>query len=95
MSFSSQVKEELAGHVSKARHCRLAELAAILGGCGRIRFNPPSIEVQSERSAVVKKEPARDSMVRSKNRPMQKTAISYTIIPAAAQTRMVTKPCFR
>lgn len=55
MSFSSQVKEELAGHVSKARHCRLAELAAILGGCGRIRFSPPSIEVQSERSAVVKK----------------------------------------
>ena len=55
MSFSSQVKEELAGHMSKARHCRMAELAAILGGCGRIRFNPPSIEVQSERSAVVKK----------------------------------------
>ena len=55
MSFSSKVKEELAGHVSKARHCRIAELAAILGGCGRIRFNPPSIEVQSESSAVVKK----------------------------------------
>ena len=55
MSFSSKVKEELAGHVSKARHCRLAELAAILGGCGRIRFNPPSIEVQSESSAVVTK----------------------------------------
>ncbi|MBQ7050271.1 MAG: DNA-binding protein WhiA, partial [Firmicutes bacterium] len=55
MSFSSKVKEELAGHVSKARHCRMAELAAILGGCARIRLNPPSIEVQSESSAVVKK----------------------------------------
>ncbi len=55
MSFSSKVKEELAGHVSKARHCRMAELAAILGGCGRIRLTPPSIEVQSESSAVVKK----------------------------------------
>lgn len=55
MSFSSRVKEELAGHVSKARHCRLAELAAILGVCGRIRLNPPCIEVQSESSAVVKK----------------------------------------
>ncbi len=55
MSFSSKVKEELAGHVSKARHCRMAELAAILGSCGRIRLTPPSIEVQSESSAVVKK----------------------------------------
>ena len=55
MSFSSKVKEELAGHVSKARHCRMAELAAILGGCARIRLTPPSIEVQSESSAVVKK----------------------------------------
>jgi len=55
MSFSSKVKEELAGHVSKARHCRRAELAAILGGCARIRLTPPSIEVQSESSAVVKK----------------------------------------
>ena len=55
MSFSSKVKEELAGHVSKARHCRIAELAAILGGCARIQLTPPSIEVQSESSAVVKK----------------------------------------
>lgn len=55
MSFSSKVKEELAGHVSKARHCQLAELSAILGVCGRIRLNPPKIEIQSENSAVVKK----------------------------------------
>lgn len=55
MSFSSKVKEELAGHISKARHCRTAELAAILGGCAHIRLTPPSIEIQSESSAVVKK----------------------------------------
>lgn len=30
MSFSREVKSELAGHVPKARHCQLAELAAIL-----------------------------------------------------------------
>ena len=30
MSFSGNVKEELAGHVSPARHCQLAELAALL-----------------------------------------------------------------
>ena len=30
MSFSSEVKEELAGQISPARHCQIAELAAIL-----------------------------------------------------------------
>ncbi len=30
MSFSSDVKEELAKQVSKSRHCQLAELAGII-----------------------------------------------------------------
>ena len=30
MSFSGLVKEELAAHVDLARHCQLAELAALL-----------------------------------------------------------------
>lgn len=30
MSFSQDVKEELSGHLARARHCQLAELAAIL-----------------------------------------------------------------
>lgn len=34
MSFSSEVKEELAKHISPARHCQLAELAAIMNSCG-------------------------------------------------------------
>lgn len=35
MSFSGEVKEELAKHISSARHCQLAELAAILHFCGQ------------------------------------------------------------
>ncbi|MBE5883911.1 MAG: DNA-binding protein WhiA [Lachnospiraceae bacterium] len=35
MSFSSKVKEELAKHYSAARHCQLAELAAIMNFCGQ------------------------------------------------------------
>ena len=35
MSFSGEVKEELARHYSSARHCRMAELAAILCFCGQ------------------------------------------------------------
>lgn len=36
MSFSGKVKEELASHISTARHCQIAEMAAILHFCGRI-----------------------------------------------------------
>jgi DNA-binding protein WhiA len=37
MSFSSGVKEELSRKLPKARHCQLAECAALLGLCGTIR----------------------------------------------------------
>ena len=36
MSFSGNVKEELSEHWSSARHCQIAELAAILGLCGSL-----------------------------------------------------------
>ena len=36
MSFSSEVKEELSRQDTSARHCRLAELAAIIGMCGDV-----------------------------------------------------------
>lgn len=37
MSFSGEVKEELAGHIGKSRHCQLAELAALTVFEGRCR----------------------------------------------------------
>ena len=40
MSFSHKVKEELARVMTNARHCQLAELAAIIGMCGRIYTTP-------------------------------------------------------
>ena len=36
MSFSGQVKEELSAVIPTARHCQIAELAAILQFCGRL-----------------------------------------------------------
>lgn len=36
MSFSKEVKEELSKQISLARHCQIAELAAIISLCGRI-----------------------------------------------------------
>ena len=35
MSFSSEVKNELAKRMSPARHCQIAELAAIMNLCGQ------------------------------------------------------------
>ncbi len=37
MSFSSDVKKELLAVQEQARHCQIAELAAMLGGAGRIQ----------------------------------------------------------
>lgn len=39
MSFSSEVKEELSRQLSPARHCRIAELAALLNVCGRVEIS--------------------------------------------------------
>lgn len=36
MSFSGKVKEELGSQVSRARHCQLAELAALFSCCGQV-----------------------------------------------------------
>ena len=35
MSFSSDVKEELSTRIDMARHCQIAEFAAIMGMSGR------------------------------------------------------------
>lgn len=36
MSFSAEVKEELSTHISKSRHCQIAEFAGIFVFCGHI-----------------------------------------------------------
>ena len=58
MSFSSRVKEELSRQVSPARHCQIAEIAAILSLCGRIHIDENenySIRIHTENVAVARK----------------------------------------
>ncbi len=58
MSFSSEVKDELAKKISPARHCQLAELAAIMSGCGQYGKDEAgnyTIGFQTENEAVVRK----------------------------------------
>ena len=58
MSFSGNVKEELAAHINVARHCQIAELAAILQFCGKIDRNESGhsvLRIETENEVVTKK----------------------------------------
>ena len=58
MSFSGNVKDELAGHVAAARHCQIAELAAILQFCGKIvrtESGESALCINAENESVLKK----------------------------------------
>lgn len=58
MSFSGKVREELAGNMSSARHCQIAELAAFIGMCGTIvinSFEHYGIRIHSENFLVARK----------------------------------------
>ena len=55
MSFSGTVKEELAAHVSPARHCQLAELAALLQYNGGVCDCERHLCLDTENEAVARK----------------------------------------
>ena len=57
MSYASSVKEELAGQGPAARHCKIAEIAAIISLCGRIACQAKGckIKIQTENRAVARK----------------------------------------
>lgn len=58
MSFSQSVKDELSRHVSRARHCQLAEFAAMMHFCGQYGRDQDGgciIGFQTENEAVSRK----------------------------------------
>ena len=58
MSFSGSVKDELSRHLSHARHCQIAELAAILGFCGeviKLRNGHFLLKISTENVTVARK----------------------------------------
>lgn len=58
MSFSLKVKEELSGVYAGARHCQLAELAALIGMCGHVYTTPAGhhyIRIYSENCSIIDK----------------------------------------
>ncbi|MCR5371551.1 MAG: DNA-binding protein WhiA [Clostridium sp.] len=57
MSFSSRVKEELSRRMPSARHCRIAEITALLGMCGTVGIYEDSlhIRISTENVTVARK----------------------------------------
>lgn len=59
MSFSSKVKDELARLIADARHCKIAEIAAIINMCGKIKLDADGqvvgLKIQTENAAVARK----------------------------------------
>lgn len=58
MSFSANVKEELSRQLSSARHCQLAEMAAIISLCGRVQISAGErygLKIHTENIAVARK----------------------------------------
>lgn len=58
MSFSSDVKEELAKRIGASRHCRLAEIAAIVNSTGYVELKngkPIMLYLQPDNEAVIRK----------------------------------------
>lgn len=58
MSFSSKIKEELALQESRARHCQIAEIAAIVSLCGKIQISEHDrycIKIHTENVSVARK----------------------------------------
>ncbi|NLL71126.1 MAG: DNA-binding protein WhiA [Epulopiscium sp.] len=57
MSFSSDVKRELARQIEIPRHCQIAEIAGIINMCGQIvdQSDKILIKVQTENAAVARK----------------------------------------
>lgn len=58
MSFSKEVKEELSKQLSTARHCQIAEIAAIISLCGRVQISIKDeyrIKIHTENLTVARK----------------------------------------
>ena len=58
MSFSGDVKKELCEQISPARHCKLAEISAIIAFCGKLVVDKDQtliLKLQTESTILTKK----------------------------------------
>lgn len=91
MSFSGEIKEELSKITDSSRHCRLAELAAIISGCGQVIIDEDDqyeLEVRTENICLARKYYAlvkklfgiQAAVILRKNEYLSKTATYHLVV---------------
>ncbi len=91
MSFSGEIKEELSKITDSSRHCRLAELAAIISGCGQVIIDEDDqyeLEVRTENVCLARKYYAlvkklfgiQAAVILRKNEYLSKTATYHLVV---------------
>ncbi|MBU3841358.1 MAG: DNA-binding protein WhiA [Candidatus Ruminococcus intestinipullorum] len=89
MSFSGNVKEEISKQWNKARHCQIAELAALIYTCGFVTITNThkyKIKIQTENVAVARKvftllrKTFNISVDISVRRNIEKQSVSYMVL---------------
>ncbi|MBP3567696.1 MAG: DNA-binding protein WhiA [Lachnospiraceae bacterium] len=101
MSFSSIVKKELCEQISPARHCKLAEISAIIAFCGKIVVDKDQrliIKLQTESTILTKKIYQLLKQVFQVSAELATRAVSakknlYELILTAEETELVLAAC--
>ncbi len=86
MSFTQNVKEELSKHYPSARHCNIAEIAAIINFLGKINIKEGVITVSTENpliatkyASMVKKTYSASCVCKETPVSGKKSAINYSV----------------
>jgi len=101
MSFSGEVKKELCEQISAARHCRLAEISAIIAFCGKLVVDKDQaliLKLQTESTILTKKIFLLLKQVFRVNAELTTKSISakknlYELALSAEETALVLEAC--
>ncbi len=101
MSFSGEVKKELCEQISPARHCKLAEISAIIAFCGKIVVDKNQaliLKLQTESSILTKKiflllKQVFRVSAELTTRPVSAKKNLYELVLKAEETSLVLEAC--
>ena len=101
MSFSGEVKKELCEQISPARHCKLAEISAIIAFCGKIVVDKDQthiLKLQTESAILAKKIFLLLKQVLRVNVELTTRSVSakkklYELVVSAKETPLVLTAC--
>ncbi|NLK21270.1 MAG: DNA-binding protein WhiA [Epulopiscium sp.] len=102
MSFSSRVKNELTRHIDETRHCRIAEIAALINVCGEVFIHEDkniSIKFQTENAAVARKYftllkktfNINTEVLIRKNTQLKKRSVYFLFVASTEDTKKILK----